>query len=122
MKKQDLICIGCPLGCMITANIEQGCVTKVEGQGCKRGEVYAKKECLNPTRIVTSKVAVSGGVIPVVSVKTRSDIPKNKIMECMDALRELNLQAPVRLGDVVLKNVAGTQIDIVATKTIDKTH
>ena len=120
MKRQDLICIGCPLGCMITVELDQGDVSKVEGHGCRRGETYAKKECLNPTRIVTSRVPVNGGVIPVVSVKTEADIPKEKIMDCMEAIKGLKLEAPIKIGDVVLHNVAGTQVNVIATKNIMK--
>ena len=118
MEKRNLICIGCPMGCPLVVTMNHGEVVSVEGNTCKRGAVYGKKEVTNPTRIVTSTVRVSGGSIPVVSVKTREDIPKEKIFDCIKALQEIEVAAPVNIGDVVLRDVAGTGVDVVATKNI----
>ena len=116
MESRDLICIGCPMGCMMTVSMENGEVISVGGNTCKRGDAYARKEVTNPTRIVTSSVKVTGGVLPVVSVKTKEDIPKGKIKDCMKALRDVTVKAPVHIGDVLLADVAGTGVDIIATK------
>ncbi len=118
MENRDLICIGCPMGCMITVSMENGEVVSVTGNTCKRGDTYARKEVTNPTRIVTSSVRVTDGVLPVVSVKTKEDIPKEKIADCMKALKEVTVKAPVHIGDVLLTDVAGTGVDIIATKEI----
>lgn len=118
MDNRELICIGCPMGCMMTVTMEDGQVTSVIGNICKRGDDYARKEVTNPTRIVTSSVCVTGGVLPVVSVKTREDIPKGKIPEVMKALKAVTVEAPVNIGDVMLENVAGTGVDIIATKPV----
>ena len=120
MEQKNLTCIGCPLGCQITVELENGEVISVTGNTCKRGDDYARKEVTSPTRIVTSTVKVSGGNAPMVSVKTKSDIPKDKIFDCAKALKEVMVQAPIAIGDVVLENVAGTGVDIVATKTVEK--
>lgn len=118
MENRELICIGCPMGCMLTVTMEEGQVTAVTGNTCKRGDVYARKEVTNPTRIVTSSVCVTGGVLPVVSVKTKEDIPKGKIKECMKALKQVTVPAPVHIGDVLLENAAGTGVDVIATKEV----
>lgn len=118
MENRDLICIGCPMGCMITVSMENGEVVSVTGNTCKRGDTYARKEVTNPTRIVTSSVRVTDGVLPVVSVKTKEDIPKEKIADCMKALKEVTVKAPIHIGDVLLTDVAGTGVDIIATKEI----
>lgn len=118
MEKRNLICIGCPMGCPLVVTMDHSEVISVEGNTCKRGTVYGKKEVTNPTRIVTSTVRVSGGSIPVVSVKTREDIPKEKIFDCIKALQEIEVAAPVHIGDVVLRDVAGTGVDVVATKNV----
>lgn len=118
MERKELICIGCPLGCNLTVEMDGGQVVSVNGNTCKRGNDYARKELTDPRRIVTSTVPVAGGNLPVVSVKTASDIPKGKIRECLCALKEVTLTAPVQIGDVIVENVADTGVDVIATKSI----
>lgn len=119
METRELICIGCPLGCPLTATID-GENISVQGNTCKRGEDYAVKEILNPSRIVTSSIRVIGGETAMVSVKTARDIPKGKIMDVMKEIRQTRVHAPVHIGDVLIKNCAGTSVDIVATKQVKK--
>ena len=118
MERKELICIGCPLGCNLTVEMDGGQVVSVNGNTCKRGDDYASKELTDPRRIVTSTVPVAGGNLPVVSVKTASDIPKGKIRECLCALKGVTLTAPVQIGDVIVENVADTGVDVIATKSI----
>ena len=118
MEERNLICIGCPMGCPMTVKLENGKVLEITGNTCKRGKVYAEKEVTNPTRIVTSVVRVKNGAIPMVSVKTREDIPKNRIAACVKALKGVEIQAPVHIGDVILADAAGTGVDIIATKNV----
>ncbi len=120
MEKKNLICIGCPLGCSLEAQLQGGVVVTVTGNTCKNGEKYARKELTNPTRIVTSTVRVEGGVLPAVSVKTAQDIPKDLIFACVRALKDIVLVAPVQLGDVVLADVCGTGVAVIATKSVPK--
>ena len=116
MEKRELICIGCPMGCPLTVEMNGTEVVSVSGNTCPRGDAYARKEVTNPTRIVTSTVKVEGGKVDMVSVKTKEDIPKGKIFECVKALKGITVKAPVHIGDVILKDVAGTGVDIIATK------
>ena len=116
MEKRELICIGCPMGGPLTVEMNGTEVVSVTGNTCPRGDAYARKEVTNPTRIVTSTVKVEGGKVDMVSVKTKEDIPKGKIFECVKALKGITVKAPVHIGDVILKDVAGTGIDIIATK------
>ena len=118
MEKVNLICIGCPLGCPLTVEMEGQEILSVSGNTCKNGEKYARKELTNPTRIVTSTVRVAGGKLAMVSVKTESDIPKGKIFDCVKALKEVEVTAPVKIGDVIVENVAGTGVNIIATKNV----
>ena len=101
---RELTCIGCPMGCPLIVTMEAGEVISVTGNTCKRGDVYARKEVTNPTRIVTSTVRVSGGDADMVSVKTKEDIPKGKIFECVKALKSVEVPAPVHIGDVLVKD------------------
>ena len=118
MNTVNLICIGCPLGCPLTVEMEGNEVKSVSGNTCPRGDAYAKKELTNPTRIVTSTVRVAGGKLAMVSVKTESDIPKGKIFECVKALKDVEVIAPVKIGDVIVENVAGTGVNIIATTNV----
>lgn len=116
--ERQITCINCPVGCRLQVTIEDGQVTKVEGQSCKRGETYAHQECIAPARMVTAAVPVVGRSVPV-SVKTRTPIPKEQIFACMKQLSALSLTAPVHMGDVVLADVCGTGVDVIATKTVE---
>ena len=118
MNTVNLICIGCPLGCPLTVEMEGDEVKAVSGNTCPRGDAYARKEMTNPTRIVTSTVRVAGGKLAMVSVKTASDIPKGKIFDCVKALKDVEVKAPVKIGDVIVENVAGTGVNIIATKNV----
>ena len=120
VQTKELICIGCPLGCALTVTIKEGNVTSVTGNTCPKGDAYARKEATAPTRIVTSTVRVTGGTLPAVSVKTAGDIPKGKIFDCVRALKDIAVPAPVSIGQVIVPDVAGTGVAIVATKNIDK--
>ena len=118
MEQRELICINCPLGCPLTVTIENGEVIKVTGSTCPRGEAYGRKECTNPTRIVTSTVRIEGGSLPVISVKTASDIPKGKMADVVSELKNVILTAPVPIGDVVVENIAGTGVNVIATRNV----
>ncbi len=121
METKELICIGCPLGCGLRVELnEKGEAVSVSGNTCKRGEEYGKREVTAPVRTVTSIVKVQGGKAPVVPVRTETDIPKEKIFPCMEEIRKAAVSAPVRLGDVVIENVAGTGVNVIAAKTIQK--
>ncbi len=119
MEEKNLICIGCPRGCNVTVTLEGKEILGVTGNTCAKGDLYARKEVIHPTRIVTSTVKVTGSDRHCVSVKTKTDIPKEMIFACVQALKEVNVQAPVHIGDVILENVAGTGVAIVATSNAD---
>lgn len=112
---RTLICIGCPNGCLVTVDKNLDGSLSITGNTCKKGEEYARNEVTAPKRTVTSIVRVSGGKNPVVSVKTKEEIPKEKIAACMEEINRTVLKAPVSLGQVVIADVADTGVDIVAT-------
>jgi CxxC motif-containing protein len=115
---KQLICIRCPIGCALEATIESGVISKVTGNSCPRGADYAQSECLNPQRMVTSVVPVSNGQWEMLPVKSRSEVPKNKVQECVACLRGISVAAPIRTGQVILTNAAGTGVDFIATRTV----
>ena len=108
-----MICINCPRGCEMDVAVE-GDKVSVSGHGCPRGEAYAKAEVTNPTRMVTGLVRVAGMRKPL-PVKTKTAIPKSKIDEVLFAMHQATVQLPVKIGDVVIQNVASTGVDLVAT-------
>ena len=113
------VCIICPNSCEI--EVEQaGKDLKVKGNTCKRGEEYVRKEIFSPERGLTTTVLVKGGVLPLASVKLNKPIPKNKILEAMKEIQKLEIPAPVKIGQILLEKVAGTDADLVATKTVEK--
>ena len=120
MEVKNLICINCPMGCALTVEMNGDEVISVSGNTCSRGDAYARKEVTNPTRIVTSTVKVTGGKSDMVSVKTKEDIPKGKIFECIKELQGVQVQAPIHIGDVIIADIADTGVAIVATKNIEK--
>lgn len=121
METRELTCIGCPLGCALRVELnDAGEVVSVSGNTCKRGEEYGRREVTAPVRMVTSTVRVTGGKAAVVPVRTATDIPKGKIFDCMDEIRSAVVAAPVKIGDVVIENVAGTGVSIVVSKAVER--
>ncbi|MEI0538296.1 DUF1667 domain-containing protein [Brachyspira pulli] len=117
MEKKELTCICCPMGCALSVELEGTNVLSVSGNTCKRGDTYARDEVVRPVRMVTSIVKVKNGNLKMLPVKTKEPIDKSKINECLEALKTVEVQAPIRIGDVVLHNVVG--VDIVAARNID---
>lgn len=114
--ERKLVCIICPRGCALTADMTDTGVT-VTGNACPKGAEYAINECTNPVRTVTATVRVANRYNTMVSVKTAAPVPKGKMMEVMAALRKTQVEAPVAIGDVVIKDICGTSI--VITKAVN---
>ena len=111
---KELICIVCPRGCHLRVDEENG--YSVSGAGCARGVEYGKTELQNPTRVVTSTVCIEGGAYPRLPVKTDRAIAKSKVFDVMRLLDGVTVTSPVRTGDVILQNILGTDVSIVACK------
>jgi len=118
--KRDLICIVCPLGCH--CSIEEDPTApkgyKVTGVTCKRGEDYAIKEITEPTRMLTSTVRIQGARLPRLPVRTSGAIPKERVFECMQLINGLQVAHPVAMGQVLAKDLFGTGIDLIASRTL----
>ena len=114
MKQRLLTCIVCPRGCSLTVTLDdEGKVLSVEGNICKRGQVYAEDECTHPKRTVTTTVrCADGSVLPV---KTSTTVPKELMFDCMKAINAAVVELPARIGDVVIHNLLGTGADVVIT-------
>ncbi|MCL2323785.1 MAG: DUF1667 domain-containing protein [Oscillospiraceae bacterium] len=112
---KSFICIGCPVGCQLSVETLNDEI-KVYGNDCNVGKNYAIREISNPVRVFTTSVKSKDGRL--ISVKSKEEIPKSKIMECAKELKNITVEIPIKIGDVVLKNVADTGIDIVATREV----
>ena len=117
MAEEIITCINCPVGCRMTVVHEGEQVLSVTGNTCKRGETYARQECVSPMRMITAVAPVTGRETPV-SLKTRTPIPKRLIDDCMRAIMSASFQAPIAAGDVMIPDVCGTGVDVIATKSV----
>ena len=117
MGEVELICIICPASCTLKARMVEGEV-KVEGAGCSRGIEYAKQELTNPVRHVMTVVKVRCGDFPVVSAITSKPVPKSCIGEVVKAAANLEVDAPVELGQVLIENVCGASL--IATRKVKR--
>ena len=120
MDRKEITCIVCPLGCKIIVKSDGSQFEVVEGNRCKRGVEYALSEALNPRRVITSSILVNSGEWPLVSVKTTKPIPKDSLSLVLDEIKKAVVDAPVNVGDVLLKNVGNLGVDVVATKRVKK--
>ena len=113
--KRELTCVACPLGCSVTVEYTDAEIISVTGNTCKRGDAYARTEMTNPTRSLTSSVKVCGGTLPVVPVKSSKPVPKDMLFDCMKVINSVCVEAPVKIGQVIIENILDTGADIVAT-------
>ena len=112
----ELICITCPRGCHLSVDEN----LNVTGNMCPRGAAYAKAELTHPVRMVTSSVAIVSESQSRLPVKTKDPIPKELIFKIMDEITKVSVKAPIEIGDIIIKDVLGTGVDIVATKDIER--
>ena len=123
IEKVPLTCIICPMGCSMEVEVEtnasgQKKVLSVKDNGCKRGEQYAAKELQNPTRTLTTTIKVEGGGLPLVPGKTAGEVPKESLLQCMEVVRRASCKAPVKRGDVLIYDLLGTGVNVVACADI----
>ncbi|MBQ1755151.1 MAG: DUF1667 domain-containing protein [Oscillospiraceae bacterium] len=114
---KELICITCPKGCHLKVDEETFAVT---GNSCPRGAVYGANELRNPVRVITSTVRLESETFRRLPVKTDRAVPKAKMFEVMDEIARVRANAPVKVGDILIANVAGTDGNVVATRTVEK--
>lgn len=115
---EEIICVACPKGCRITVETKDDNIKDISGYSCEKGKNYAKEEFKNPTRILPTTVRVSGGEFPLVSVKTEKAIPKDKLLDAMDVIAKLEVEAPVNIGDIIYNNILNTGVNLIATRRV----
>ncbi len=121
-KHHDLVCIVCPMGCRLTLTkdetVPNGYI--VDGNICKRGEDYAIKEMTNPTRMLPTTVKIKDGFIGRLPVRTTDAIPKELIFKAMEEINSVEVEAPVKCGDIIIENILETGADIIATRSMTR--
>lgn len=123
--KKHIICISCPIGCHLTVEYDETVSLNrdnilVQNNKCARGEIYGKEEILAPKRVVTATCAIESVLMSRVPVKTSGALLKEEINGLLDELYSLNLKAPVKMGDVIIKNYNNSSIDIITTRSLSK--
>lgn len=117
METKRITCIVCPKGCQIDVKVDNGKIISIENYGCKRGIDYAKNEVLDPRRVLTTTLKLSTG--RVLPVRTKEPIPKKFLKKAMVELKDIVVKPPVKVGDIVAKNVAGTGVEVIATGNVE---
>ncbi len=119
--KKEMACIVCPMSCHIQVELdENGNVVGITGNTCKRGENYARSEMTNPVRMVTSTVKLEGGLYNRLPVITSGNIPKDKIFDVMEEISRVSVCTPVKVNDIIIKNVCDLGVDIIASRSVDR--
>lgn len=117
---RELICIACPIGCVLTVKTKRGVIRSVTGNRCAKGPVYAAQEVAGPRRVVTTTVRLAEGRIALLPVRTRGEVPRDLAREVVRAAAGVVAHAPIALGQVVLENAAGTGVDLIATRSVER--
>jgi len=120
MEQNKIICISCPIGCRMTIKSQDGKITSIIGNACPKGIKYAEEEFINPLRILPTTVKVIGGELPLVSVKTEKAIPKKLLLEAMVEIAEIEVKAPVKIGQVIKDDLMGIGVSLIATRNVKR--
>ncbi len=120
VEKKKLICVSCPVGCELTVTLDNGEIQNVEGNACKLGVDYAHQELFDPRRMVATTVKVKNGYHPLVPVYTEKPVPKPKIFEILAEIRKVEIDAPVKVNQVIIENVLDTGINVIASRDLPK--
>lgn len=111
------LCIECPIGCRLEVELDDaGAIVEVHGAVCRKGNVFAEHEHTDPRRMVTATVAVLGGILPRLPVRTTDKVPKDRVWDVVELLHLVTVESPVAMGDLIIADVAGTGVDIVASR------
>jgi len=118
-EEREIICVTCPMGCTLRALVEGGEVSQISGQACKRGVAFAAEEILAPHRMFTTSVTIRNGTLPLLPVRSRSALPKHLLLPAAATLRQVAVDAPISLNDVIYADILGSGVDIVASRDIE---
>lgn len=120
-QQKDFVCTQCPWGCVLHVSLNTaGEVIEVEGNACPRGEKYGRAEATEPQRVLTTLVDCNTCGFGPASVKSSEAIPKASMAEALALAHDARVDADVELGDVVIKNIAGSGAHLIVTRPPSK--
>ena len=119
-ETKTLTCVACPKGCEVTVEFEGDEILNIDGHACPQGKTYAEEEIVAPTRILPTTVRVKGGALPLCPVKTTKQIPLEIIHDAMAIIGQKEVEAPIKMGQVIIENILDSGADIVATRDLPK--
>ncbi len=118
--KESLLCTSCPLGCQLEVEYSEKKILSVKGNSCKEGLEYAEKEIFHPERIVTTTVKISGASLILLPVKTEASVPKELCLKVIESASKLQVRAPVKMGEVLIRDILKSGVNLVATRSVEK--
>ena len=118
--KENLLCTSCPLGCQLEVEFSENKIISVKGNNCKKGIEYAEKEIFHPERIVTTTVKISGAALFLLPVKTETSVPRELCFKVIESASKLQVRAPVKMGEVLIRDILKSGVNLVATRSLEK--
>lgn len=117
--KGNYICIICPNSCRLEVEVGANGEIIVKGNQCKRGEEYGTNEFLSPKRTLITTMRIENGVLPVLPVRSNKELPKNKIFDAVEIVNKTVARAPIKMGDVIIRNLFGLDVDVIASRDME---
>jgi len=115
----EIICIICPNSCRLQVSVDENYEVQVEGNLCKRGLEYGKQEFLDPKRTLISTMRIEGGTLPLLPVRSNKELPKGRIFDVIEEINKKTVKAPIKMGDVIIPNILGLGVDVIASRTME---
>ncbi|RCW62085.1 DUF1667 domain-containing protein [Halanaerobium sp. ST460_2HS_T2] len=120
IETKTLTCVACPKGCEVTVEYEGDEIIDIKGNACPQGQSYAEEEIVAPTRILPTTIRVKNGALALCPVKTTKQIPLEKMFKAMEIIGKKEVEAPIKMGDVLIEDILGTGANIVATRDMQE--
>lgn len=119
---KEMCCIVCPMSCQLLVDMnEDGSIKSVSGNSCPRGDIYARSEAIDPQRILTTTIRIHDACLPLLPVITSQTVSKAKMFSIMEKCKHIEIHAPIRVNDIIVKNIANSGANLIASRSMHKT-
>ena len=119
IEKKHFTCVTCPVGCEVDVEVRDGNIISLTGNKCDKVKEFVQQELKEPMRVLTTTVRIEGAKWAMLPVRTDKSIPKRLFLQAMGELAKVDLRAPVHMSDVIIRDIAGSGANIVATRTME---